>query len=252
MKINKDFIKETGDLVVDSIRTKNLFDKNRLWNAWINAQGNLVESASNRASDYIDVHSLDYITISGSTSDAVIEAFYNSSKTFVSYVEVSSSSITLQVPNNAYYLRVTLKPSAVDTYQIEEGSIATSYRPHQDLHLGLATQSSNGLMSASDKTTIDNLGNTYQSKILDNRMAWPGAANKITLPVVNYGFYLIISVTPFNNFSMYILGTHSGQLHYNKVAGDFDTAFSLSGNELTLTLSQSGYWISFALYLGRA
>ena len=123
-----------GDVVVDSIRTKNLFDKNRLWNAWINTQGNLVESASNRASDYIDIHGMSHITISGSTTITVVDAFYDSSKTFVSYVEVSTETATLQVPNNAYYIRVTVKPAALDTYQIEEGSTATPYKPHQELN----------------------------------------------------------------------------------------------------------------------
>lgn len=129
-----DGTKPMGDIVVDSIRSKNLFDKNRLWNAWINAQGDLVESASNRVSDYIDIHGMSHITISGSTAIAVIDAFYDSSKTFVSHVEVSTETATLQVPNNAYYIRVTLKPTALDTYQIEGGSTATPYTPHQELN----------------------------------------------------------------------------------------------------------------------
>lgn len=98
-------------------------------------------------------------------------------------------------------------------------------------------------------TTLNNLSKVYQAKVINDRSAWSGTVNKLTLPVTRYGYYLIISMTPYSDFSMYLFFINNTSINIGKVYGTNST-FSINGKELTVTLAQSGYWNTFALYLG--
>ena len=226
-----------GDVVVDSIRTKNLFDKNRLWNAWINTQGNLVESASNRASDYIDIHGMSHITISGSTTITVVDAFYDSSKTFVSYVEVSTETATLQVPNNAYYIRVTVKPAALDTYQIEEGSTATPYKPHQELN--------NQEVYSTGETKIGTfLGKPLYRKVINAGTPSISSGGTISIAhnISNIGILKSVEAT-------LVANNYTNQYPIPYISGSRNTSISNVTTTNVIIQSTSESWSGHTLYI---
>lgn len=103
---------------------------------------------------------------------------------------------------------------------------------------------------SSMNTTLNNLPNVYQPKVINNRDAWSGKVNKLILPVIRYGYYLIISMTPYNSYSMYLFFVNGTSMNKGKIYGNVDSTFAINGNELTITFSDSGYWNTFALYLG--
>ena len=120
-----------------AVGTKNLFNKNTITTGkYINNTGTLGSSGNYNASDYIVVNGLEKVTYSGNTdirpNYASKVAFYNSSKSFISYGDISLGSSTYTIPNNAYYMRITMRNTDTNKIQVEKGSQATDYEPYYD------------------------------------------------------------------------------------------------------------------------
>lgn len=127
-----DGTKTTGDMVVNSIKTKNLFDKYHGEDGYLTSSGNVVSNPDHIVSDYIDIDGISNITISGSQGSGLENCFYNSSKTVIGHFSISSASTTQEVPSGTKYIRLTVKKTALDTYQLEGGSTATNYTSYFD------------------------------------------------------------------------------------------------------------------------
>lgn len=112
---------------------KNLFDKTAITaNQFINqTTGDLQESASYNTSDFIPV--TPGLQITRNFSHTL--AWYNASKVFISgqaAETIAGVTTTVTAPANARYLRLTAplvnsKPINLNTFQVEKGTVATSY-----------------------------------------------------------------------------------------------------------------------------
>ena len=121
---------------------KNLFDAQNVEiqeGTAISADGSLVtNSAVNTCITYISVKPNTTYTISGNilgTSSAFFRlAQYKADKTFISRSEDSTgerSSYTFTTGANTYYIRFHyVKTASLNTYQLEQGSTATTYEPY--------------------------------------------------------------------------------------------------------------------------
>ena len=136
-------------------RGKNLFDKTKSnIGYYLAGDGTAVANVSFNITDYIPVTpNTAYIKNGGSY---VID-FYGPSKTFISKVTVTSFT----TPSNCYFIRATIKPSEMDSMQIQQGSTTTSYESYKeylqsdfikDLVLGNISTEDGNL-----KTLLDNL-----------------------------------------------------------------------------------------------
>lgn len=100
------------------ITTINKFSKEKTTNAYIDpSNGNVVENASAVLSDYIYCYGqhIIYTVTQKKHIYAGCCAFYDSSKRFISFavaIEQYENSGKVKVPENAYYVRVTVKTSA--------------------------------------------------------------------------------------------------------------------------------------------
>ena len=118
---------------VDAKYGANLFDRETaIEGKYINPYGNLGVNEDYLASDYISVLPETTYHLSGNNNVALgtnnaVFAFYNSSKTFISY-EVGGTK-TLTTPTNAAYMRISVKLS-VSKVQVELGSERTTYQPY--------------------------------------------------------------------------------------------------------------------------
>lgn len=124
--------KRVGDLVVDSVISRNMFNKNNVINGYLNTSGVVNSATGYVVSDYIPVIPSEQYTYSGTTiapSYGSKIALYDSSKNFVSYLDIHDTDTTIIIPNNVYYFRTTIRLSELNTYQFEPGSYAT---PHKD------------------------------------------------------------------------------------------------------------------------
>lgn len=127
----------TGDVEV-KVQNKNLFDKDNVINAYLNADGTTTSNNTFRVSDYINIKGLDNITISGNYGGSEFCCFYDKNKEFISYFGMGSLTTRVaSVPTNAEYVRVTVRQDVINKYQLEQGSTATPYTPHKQQVLPL-------------------------------------------------------------------------------------------------------------------
>lgn len=126
-----------GNLVVDSIRSKNMFNKNAsLLGYYLNNTGAIDVANTYAVSDFIPVIPGGKYTYQGTTIGEEYGSkmgYYNSSKTWVSYADIVNGGTTITIPANVYYIRTTVRLTELDTYQFEPGEVATPYFPYQDL-----------------------------------------------------------------------------------------------------------------------
>jgi|GEM_PF-4382706 len=120
-----------GVVSTESVRVKsvgkNLFDKNAFRNLGyvvVIANGTLNSSASDDVTDYIQIKpNTSYVF-----TPARYGAWYDANKKFISSV-ITGVGVS---PANAKYVRYTIAKTAIDTAQIEEGTVATPYEPYTE------------------------------------------------------------------------------------------------------------------------
>lgn len=132
-----------GDMIVNSIKTKNLFneDGNR-YGFVIASNGSFSMTANFCYSDFIAVKPSTQYTISlsnGFSGDPMRIAEYTSTKTFIDRpITAGSAPWTFTTPSNCYYIRLSYQylygGNRINTnIQLEEGTTATTYTPFQNL-----------------------------------------------------------------------------------------------------------------------
>lgn len=134
-----------GNVVVDSIRTKNMFNIDSITtNNVISSTGVINYSAGFCYSEFIPVKPSTQYTISrtfsGTTGaeDLMRVAYYQSNKTFIDRPTSADRPWTITTPNNCYYIRLSYQYEANNNatntnIQVEEGSSATTYTHYQNL-----------------------------------------------------------------------------------------------------------------------
>lgn len=135
-----------GNLVVDSIRTKNMLDIYNWEYGWISNTGTLEPGNTNARFEYIQVNPNTTYTLSSFSalySAGIVE--YNSNKTFISRSTSSYvSSKTITTSSTTRYIRLfinkdnssTITLSAIKSLnlQFEKGNSATTYMAYQNLN----------------------------------------------------------------------------------------------------------------------
>lgn len=107
-------------------RKMNLFDKTNVTNAWINSStGGYNPDSSYRASDYIYIKDISKLESARMFSTA----FYDENKEYITNTSPTNSGSTallLDVPSNAYYMRVSCAATWLDVAKIGESDITMS------------------------------------------------------------------------------------------------------------------------------
>lgn len=117
---------------------RNLFDKNNTVIGYVNADGTINSSDSNyKTSDFILIKPNTTYYKSQTLSSRI--KFYDKNKkplNTTTYQDITNadSAISFTTPDNAYYLRLTIRNNPTDTYidtlQLEEDTVAHSYVPY--------------------------------------------------------------------------------------------------------------------------
>lgn len=113
--------------VVEGVASKNLFNKNDITAGYYvgYTTGLLVADPNENVSGFIPIKPNTSYIISNSTEQI---AFFDSNKNFISGIGMPNAAFTS--PANAYYIRVSLLTYQLDTYQLEEGTVKTSYESY--------------------------------------------------------------------------------------------------------------------------
>ena len=130
-----------GNVVVDSIKTKNMYNSaNDKFGYVLASNGSESSSHGYLISGYIEVKPNTYYTISWVNSggeNLMRVGYYNSSKTFIDR-PTGTSPYTFTTPNNCYFIRISYQcignnQNTNSQVQVEEGSTATTYSSYQNL-----------------------------------------------------------------------------------------------------------------------
>ncbi len=125
-----------GRIIVEDIRSKNMFNKNAVTRGALNADGTIGAMEGIYTSDFIKVEPNK--TYYKGQSDSARFKFYDANKTALSstYADLTSAgnSQAFTVPENAHYIRFSITQNYLDSLQIEEGTQATPYCKHFDFN----------------------------------------------------------------------------------------------------------------------
>ena len=199
----------SGNTEQEQLQGKNLFDKNNVINAYLNADGTTTENSAYRVSDYIDISNINDLTISGNYGGSEYCCFYDSNKTFVNNFGMGTlTTRTVSVPANAKYIRVTVRANVLDNYQLEKGSTATSYEPYCG---GIPAPNSSYEIPV--KNVTGDVVNKIQNKNLavsefQDKFTVSGQGDVRTLVNSNYKKCQIIKVKPSTQYTIH--GDFSG------------------------------------------
>lgn len=116
---------------------KNLFDKGKTVNGYLDAKGELVSSEKHKTSDFIEVkHNTEYyITLTKS----IRNKFYDSSKNPINTTNDNDIGLSLNVgktftlSDNVKFIRFSLINDYLDTIMLNEGKNETPYEPYTGL-----------------------------------------------------------------------------------------------------------------------
>lgn len=116
---------------------KNLFDANTVTTGYYISSTNEQVSASGWAiSDYIRVNENGIYTYQGLTTAGTnpYSAYYDKNKNFISSFKQAIGTNTITIPNNAYYVRFSMRNTTEHpnptTFMIEKGSTASTYEAY--------------------------------------------------------------------------------------------------------------------------
>ena len=152
-----------GNLVVDSIRSKNMFNKDILITGYLYDNGNIYANTAWAISDYIPIEPNTAYTSSGfagGSGNNPARCYYASDKTYISGVTHNSNNpFTDTAPANAYYMRESVKKDDIDTLQVEKGASATNYTSFQNLDNTSYVLYDNATGTNNNVTLSDNINN---------------------------------------------------------------------------------------------
>ena len=195
---------------------KNLFDKTKVINNYyINSSGGLTSTNNISASDYMYIFGKSKIAISGMTSIttgwASKCAFYDKDKTFISYGNLNSPSITHTIPNNAYYFRTTIRNADLDTVQVEISESPTTYSPYfTPIELCKIGDYKDSIFYNKDSKNLIGLGTQLNGYTDQNTL-------KFTTNVNSYGFYFKTSELPNTITFNCANGNRANISYYNEI-----------------------------------
>lgn len=199
--IQLDLTGKTGDLVVDSIRTKNIFGNYTILNAWISGTLLRVDiNTGNRAAfikckpntTYTITRSVitstfrvsDYTTIptqTNTTTDYTIPtAIENNAGTKITYTTSASAEYLIVHYGNLSNDTASTISSSLNSIQVEEGNQETNFQPYQNLDSKppvVLYNNQNGTQDASI-TLSDNIEN-YEYIEIYYRSSWVYGSQKI-------------------------------------------------------------------------
>ena len=156
-----------GNIVVDSVKSKNMFNKNIVFEGYFSSNGSIQSNSNYCYSDYIDVSKSNKITISGVANTGTAHIIeYNANKGYVDFWQSKNQTITLNA--NTKFIRVSMNINDLDTYQVEKGEMATNYANFEGLGYVNGKNENGNYIKYDDGTLImfgSTTNNSYSSGI---------------------------------------------------------------------------------------
>ena len=165
---------------------KNLLDKTKITeNTSIrNDNGATYSNNDSFSTDYINVNNQTNIAVSGMSNATgyLWGAFYNKDKSYVSGFTNNNNNHIVNIPNNAYYIRLGINNSDLNTLMINYGDELLTYEEYKgqkyEINLG------KNLLDTSDITTTSYITNNGDGSITLNGTGTGGISFSLSNPIV--------------------------------------------------------------------
>lgn len=142
---------------------KNLFNKNNVLNGYrFGSDGAPFADSNYCASDFIQVNNNIQYTINWNIETRECVCYYDENKTFISR---NVSEKTFTTPANCKYIRASVANSSINSAQIEQGSISTTYEAY--IKKEILVKNGNGVFEEFfDESDIPNVDTSRWTKTL--------------------------------------------------------------------------------------
>lgn len=162
-----------------SVRGKNLFDKNKATHGCVLSEtdGSISENLAFSVSEYIKVSPNTAYRASGFGTSKSVFCLFDTSKNFIQSSISYTGQRNISTTTDTAYLRFSFSTSAIETTQMEVGSVVTEYEPYNPL------QSFNSYLNAPLRGLQDGTKDEYSpthgqitrrmgKKVLDGTEVW--------------------------------------------------------------------------------
>lgn len=140
-----------GDIEINSITCKNLFNKNTIISGWLRYSDNVLvdpTSTTFSTSDYIVIEENETYTLNLYNSTQLASGgimFYNENREWIQPgIPETKTVITFTTPENAKYVKFVLRNEAKNYIQLEKGDEATKYTDYKTFGIVESGSNDNG------------------------------------------------------------------------------------------------------------
>lgn len=217
-----------GNIVVDDITCKNLFDKTKeiKLNSNLDADGNISSNTGLFVQlYYIPVKPNTTYTISTANGNYKRIGQYDNSKTFISRLVsgASDTQYTFTTDSNCYYIRVACSITDLDSIQLEPGSVATEYTPYKKFSYN----------------STDSMGEIVVDDIIGKNLIPNEAKNKTISGItftVNKDKSITISGTALGHADIYIKNAWGSTVPFITLNGEYTLSTGANNSNVVLYL----------------
>ena len=237
-------IKNCGDNI-------NRFDKSTIKTGYyLDSAGAEVANTNYAITDYIEVEENENYTYQGlniTASFGAKGAYYNSSKEFVSPLDLNAENTTILIPENVKYVKFTIRTTNnnQDTFKIEKGSIATPYSAYNCGSVDIKVENANKYVPF--ETELVNRGvttNFYLSGNIKLNGTATGSGGRDTTKNVSTKNVLKAG-QPYTMYVEVVSGTgETGNIYLNRVDNNAGLRYCKEGEVKTFTQNEDVevYW----------
>ena len=237
-------IKNCGDNI-------NRFDKSTIKTGYyLDSTGAEVANTNYAITDYIEVEENENYTYQGlniTASFGAKGAYYNSSKEFVSPLDLNAENTTILIPENVKYVKFTIRTTNnnQDTFKIEKGSIATPYSAYNCGSVDIKVENANKYVPF--ETEWVNRGvttNFYLSGNIKLNGTATGSGGRDTTKNVSTKNVLKAG-QPYTMYVEVVSGTgETGNIYLNRVDNNAGLRYCKEGEVKTFTQNEDVevYW----------
>lgn len=213
-----------GNLVVDSIKQKNMFDGTTTYNGYLKSDGTSTSSSNWRVTDFIPIiPSKTYISRGprGALGETPARCYYDSSKTFISGIAHNNDFIFKdEAPSNAYYMKESFRYSTIDGVEILSQNLDNTNYENEEIVVGS--------IRTKNMLNPDELAN---GKLSNTTGEWSYANNAITTD--------FIPVRANKTYTIALNNVTANQFLYRVVIYDTSKAYSSTPLDTTVVTTYS-------------
>lgn len=226
--------------IYNKIIGKNLYSNTNLIEGRFEENGTITSTNTWRAT-YIKAKPNTQYTISGvqTANNAVYQCAFDENMNFINYVG-KYNNYTFTTPANTEYLGISINGTERNTFQIEEGSTATSYEPYKEKYITLPLNDNEiaGIGTYKDVYIVDKNGHCYLNKKI-GKVVLNGSEGWADRPNYTYSDRFVLNTTTIPKLTG-VYGLCNYFKTMNNITDTFPYLILNNGQQITVNFTTKG------------